>query len=162
MGNFTNMALAAQPDSRVIAVEPSIRLNNEFQTSVGLNDGFLSRVKLFRAFVGAFLAKQERVIVQEAKDYSGAGFINEREIIEAAGGKVDFLKCDIEGGEFGLLVPGSQLLRVTRKLACEVHGFAGPVDDFIEGIRQSGFRILFLKRDPDGTTTFLARRVSEG
>jgi len=158
MGNFTCLALAADPDTRVVAVEPSRSLNDVFALSVGLNPGYLPRVRLIRAFVGEQGEKQYRARVCEAEDYGGAPFLTEEDLLGAVGPRVDFLKCDIEGSEFGLLKPGSLLLSVTRKLACEVHAFAGDVTGFVKAIRQSGFEILHLQRDEDGTSTFLARR----
>jgi hypothetical protein len=85
--------------------------------------------------------------------------MTEEELLEATSLKcVDFLKCDIEGGEFGLLHRESALLRMTRKLAIEVHAFAGDVQTFIHMLKEVGFTVRHIQRDPDGTATVLARR----
>lgn len=158
MGNFTCLSLAAHPDTRVIAIEPSRSLHDALIASVGLNPGFIERVRVVRAFVGGFEAKQQTALQTQAEDYGDAALLTERELLQLAGERIDFLKCDIEGSEFDLLKPGSRLLQATRKLACEVHAFAGDVEKFMGGVAMSGFRILHVKRDADGTATFLAKR----
>lgn len=58
MGNFTCIALAADPTTHVIAIEPSRTMNKRFMESVGLNEGFLPRTRLVHAFIGAAGDKQ--------------------------------------------------------------------------------------------------------
>lgn len=158
MGNFTALALAAHPDTRVVAVEPSRALNEAFVASVGLNPGFLDRVQLIRAFVGVS-GKANSLIEAQADDYRDATWLSPEELVQIVGPRIDFLKCDIEGGEFDLLRANGGILKITRKMACEVHAFAGDVRRFIEKVvRVSGFELLHVKYDPDGTATFLARR----
>lgn len=159
MGNFTNLALAHGAAS-VVAVEPSSALNAEMRSSVELNPGFADRVKLLRTFVGAPDGKQAALESNPA--YRGIGWLSEDDLIEQGRiGAIDFLKCDIEGGEYALLTPDSRVLKMTRKLAVEVHSFAGDVDKFVQTIVMSGFRILYVQRDPDSTVTLLAKRAQE-
>lgn len=158
MGNFTNLALACGPNVRVVAVEPSAGLNEAFRASVGLNRGHAERVKLIRAFVGR---RSEKIVsaIQSDRNYADAPWISESQLIEIGKlSKIDFLKCDIEGGEFGLLDRNSKLLAMARSLAIEIHAFEGNVDGFIEDLRTCGFSVASIKRDPDGTATVLARR----
>jgi len=158
IGNFTNLALAHGSDVRVVAVEPSSGLNSTFRNSVGLNAGFLERVTLISAFVGSMGVTQE--LLKNDGNYASARWMSEDDLIVAGKlEKIDFLKCDIEGGEFSLLGPQSKLLSMTKSLAIEVHHFAGNVDDFIDMLKGCGFSILALKRDPDGTATVLAERA---
>jgi FkbM family methyltransferase len=157
MGNFTNLALAHGDNVRVVAVEPGRDLNASLRASVGLNDGYSERVKLIRAFVG-LAADTQRSMLTDAQ-YADAQWLSEDELIAMAGiDRVDFLKCDIEGGEFGLLTPQSKLLRMAQSLAIEIHHFAGSVDQFLDMLRECGFTVLAVQRDPDGTATALARR----
>ena len=157
MGNFTNLALASHPDVRVVAVEPSLSLNNVFRQSVGLNPGFLDRVLLVQAFVGSLGPKQ--IELMRDPDYNGAPVLSEEELIAHAKlDKIDFLKCDIEGSEFGLLRGPSRILEMTRKIACEVHAFAGDPEELLEHVRAAGFEIGPLQPAADGSVTFLARR----
>ena len=92
--------------------------------------------------------------------YMGAEWISEDQLIEQAGlTRVDFLKCDIEGGEFGLLHPESKLLAMTKKIAIEVHSFAGDVEQFLNMLVTQGFTLKYVQRDPDGTVTALGSRL---
>lgn len=159
MGNFTNLALAHGSNVKVVAVEPNSGSINTFMRSIDLNPGFRDRVKLIRAFVGTMGEKQERLRAN-GFDYNGAVWMSEDDLISAANLKsIDFLKCDIEGGEFDLLAEGSNLLAMTKVLAIEVHSFAGDVDSFLKSVEERGFTMLSKKYDPDGTCTALAKRL---
>jgi FkbM family methyltransferase len=158
MGNFTNLALAHGEHVRVVAVEPSDMMNAVFNRSVSLNNGHIDRVVLIRAFVGTGVDKHNNLVTQDAA-YMDAPWMSEKEIIES--GKlstINFLKCDIEGGEFGLLNKNSKLLSITQKLAIEVHAFAGDVNKFLRELEQSGFIFLCQDWASDGLCTVLAER----
>lgn len=158
IGNFTNLALAHGNNVRVVAVEPNILLNEAFRKSQSVNDGFESRTRLLRAFVGASESMREEF--SGLPTYRGASFMSETELVDALGAaRVDFLKCDIEGGEFALLRPDGLLLRMTRKLAIEIHSWAGDVAAFIVMLERQGFVIKASKFDPDGSCTLSAIRT---
>jgi FkbM family methyltransferase len=157
MGNFTNLALAHRPRLRVFAVEPSHAFLRSMQTSLALNDGFLERVKVVQAFLGH--ASSTQLDLSNDPSYAGISWMTEDQLLAATNLKcVDFPKCDIEGGEFGLLHRESALLRMTKKLAIEVHAFAGDVQAFIHMLQEVGFAVKHIQRDPDGSATVLARR----
>jgi FkbM family methyltransferase len=159
MGNFTNMALAHGDKVRVVSIEPNLALNAKFETSVGLNSGFRDRVTLIRGFLGN-KADATSELVETASVYAGAPWMTEDALIEAGSlDRVDFLKCDIEGGEYGLLGPHSRLLKMTRSLAIEIHSFAGDVDGFIDMLRGEGFAIRGCMDSPDHTVILLAERA---
>ena len=161
IGNFTNLALAMDPTVRVVAVEPSRDLNQRFLTSVGLNEGFLDRAQLIRAFVGTQSDKVARATASDPA-YAGVDWLGEEELIRRAGvSRVDFLKCDIEGGEFGLIEGPSPLLSMTQAIACEVHAFAGDVNSFLRAIASQGFTIGPTQWDRDGSVTFVAKRMAQ-
>jgi FkbM family methyltransferase len=161
MGNFSALALASHPTVRVIAVEPSIDMNDRFVKSLGLNDGFLDRTELIRGFMGRPSAKISEVLKSDP-NYADAAWISETEFIQRTGiDHIDVLKCDIEGGEFGLLGRDSRILAMTAALACEVHSFGGDVGAFLAGIEASGFDLGPMQRDSDGTVTFVAKRTRE-
>jgi hypothetical protein len=127
------------------------------KASLALNDGFAERVSV----VQAFLCHTSSMQLELSKDpsYAGTSWMTEEELLEATSLRcVDFLKCDIEGGEFGFLHRESALLRMTRKLAIEVHAFAGDVHAFIHMLKEVGFTVRHIQRGPDGTATVLARR----
>lgn len=156
MGNFTNLALALGA-SRVVAIEPSRVLNDQMHSSLALNPGFSGRVMLLRTFVGGPDGMQASLDSDPA--YHGVGWMNEDSLIERSGiDGIDFLKCDIEGGEYALLTSSSRILAMTQKIAVEIHSFAGDVDGFIQMLVTQGFEILHVQRDPDRTATVLAKR----
>jgi FkbM family methyltransferase len=155
-GNFTKLALAHGNSVRVIAVEPSKILNEAFMASLSLNHGFSERTKLIRAFLGAYANK----ILETNQNYHDAPWISEDELIQMAGiDRVDFLKCDIEGGEFDLLGRNSKLLKLTKAIAIEIHAFAGDVDKFVAVLRDVGFHVLNRTNGPDGSCILLASRT---
>lgn len=160
LGNFTNLALAHGANITVLAVEPGKHMNAAFSRSLGLNVGHIDRSQLVSAFVGLMAVKQTSAM--EDHNYVGAEWISEQELIKRGDiDHIDFLKCDIEGGEFGLLTADSELLKMTQSLAVEVHHFAGDVDRFLQMLRDHEFTILDVQRDGDGTATALATRRPE-
>jgi len=157
MGNFSNLALAHGPNVRVIAVEPNIALNQEYWRSLALNPGFTGRATLRRAFLGEESTKQQEL--RSDPRYAGVEWLTEDEFLASCSvDRVDFLKCDIEGGEFALLRRGGRLLGMARRLAIEVHRFAGDVEAFIAMLDAEGFEVRAIQREVDGTATVLAAR----
>lgn len=158
MGNFTNLALAHGPNVKVVAVEPSLAMNKSFVNSVNLNLGFIERTTLIRVFLGK-PNKKIVGLIGDDPNYTDVPWIDEPELIARAGlGRIDFLKCDIEGGEFALLGKNSKLLSMAKSIAAEVHAFAGDVPAFLQILRDRGFAILDEQWAPDGSCTVLAKR----
>jgi FkbM family methyltransferase len=155
MGNFTNLALALDPTVKVIAVEPNIHWNRLFVNSVNLNVDHLARTTIVRAILGEFAER-----LKGDENYAGAERITEDQLLERLKvPRIDFIKCDIEGGEFGLLARGSKLLGMARALACEVHAAAGDMSGFIADIEAAGFTIGPTQHAADGlSATFVAKR----
>lgn len=158
IGNFSNLALAHGPNVKVFAVEPSKTLNKHFIQSLSLNNGFLNRFTLISAFFGS---KIESILnkVKGDPDYTNIEFISEIELLNKIGvHKIDFLKCDIEGGEFFLIEKESILLDITKSIAIEVHAFAGDVYNFINEIELRNFKIIDLDFYKDGSCIILAQK----
>lgn len=159
LGNFTNLALSFGKNVRVVAVEPHIGANSRLLRSVGLNSGYLQRVTLIPAFLGLMSQRQEQMKSSDA-NYSRTRWITEEQLIEEGNlTKVDVLKCDIEGGEFGLLHRESKLFRMVRSVAVEVHAFAGDVNRFMDDLEALGFSIVAVTPAPGGSATVLAKRL---
>ncbi|UZR28743.1 FkbM family methyltransferase [Methylococcus mesophilus] len=157
IGNLTNLALAHGSSVRVNSVEPGLILNDSYKKSISLNDGFIERTQLVRASVGKMGAIQSSML--DVKQYKGAEWISEDELVSSTQlSKIDFLKCDIEGGEFDLLHSSSKMLQMTRKIAIEIHQSAGDVDGFIEMLVAQGFELKSIQREPDGSATVLGTR----
>lgn len=153
MGNFTNLALAHHDSVRVISVEPSLLLNQYFDYSLNLN-GWGDRALLLRGFIGSLPDK-----IGNDDNYKDARVIDQSEILTyCKGRRIDFMKCDIEGGEYHFLDDHS-LLDNTDMLAIEIHAFAGNPNIFLQFIKEIGFNIQRIKSEPDGTCTCLAYRT---
>lgn len=158
VGNFTNLALAHGGAVRVVAVEPSLALNEAFEKSVGGNPGFRSRVTLIRGFLGEPCEKQ-LALTRDDRNYRDAEWLSEAGFLEKAGiDRIDFLKCDIEGGEFALLGPGSRLVDMTRSLAVEIHAFSGDVESLVASLGARGLIPRHRDNHPDGSCVLLASR----
>jgi len=138
MGNFSAMALAANPTVRLIAIEPSAPLGAKWATTMALN-GFQGRAQLCRAFIGIFTDKQ-RSDFENDPAYGDAPTINENEFLQRyAIDHIDFLKCDIEGSEFFMTEPGSRLLDLADRIAIELHDFGGDPQHFLDVLKEKGF-----------------------
>lgn len=138
MGNFSAMALAANPTARLIAVEPSAVLGGKWTATMAANN-FGPRAQLCRAFLGDFTEVQLND-VRTSADYASAPQLAESDFLARYGiDRIDFLKCDIEGSEFFLIEPGSRMLDITERLAIEVHDFGGRAQDFIDALKERGF-----------------------
>jgi FkbM family methyltransferase len=125
MGNFANLALAHGPRVRVVAVEPKHENNSFFWELLRCNPGHEERATLLQAFVGNRTAVQTR-ISEHGDACAAARWLTPEELIEECGlHRINFLKCDIEGSEFGLRSSGSPLLAMTHSLAAEVHAWGG-------------------------------------
>ena len=133
-------------------------MNERFMRSVGGNAGFLERVVLIRGFIGEACPKQAKLLA-EAEEYKSSPWLSEADFFAESGmDRIDFLKCDIEGGEFSVLVPPSRFLDLATTVAVEIHAFAGPVDKVVGGLTGQGFRILSRDNHPDGSCVVLASR----
>lgn len=158
LGNFTNLALAHGTSVRVVALEPSRLMNERFERSVSSNNGFRQRVKLIRGFLGEATPKQARILAEQS-EYGDAPWLSESQFFAEAGiDHIDFLKCDIEGGEFSILHTSGPFLAMSHTVAVEIHSFAGPVDMVVERLTGSGFTVLSRDNHSDGSCVLLARK----
>lgn len=140
MGNFSVMALAANPTARLIAVEPSARGVAKWQANIRAN-GFDNRATICRAFVGRFTAQQDSDVSGDPH-YADVERLDEADFITRYGiERIAFLKCDIEGSEYFLADPDSRLLDMTDRLGIELHAFGGDVQAFLDMLVRRGFRI---------------------
>ena len=158
VGNFTNLALAHGPAVKVLAVEPSRSLNRDFKLSVGQNNGFLERVNLHRGFIEQPCQKTQ-AIVENDSDYRDAPWLRVRDLLNLHGiSHIDFLKCDIEGGEYDALGEGSELVDMTEAIAVELHAFAGDPEALVQSLVARGLMPQAREDYPDGSCVLLARR----
>lgn len=125
-----------------------------------MNSGHAERAVLIKGFLGTPGDKQISIIAEDPTNYADVPWITEDALIRMGKiVKIDFLKCDIEGGEFDLLSEKSRLLEMTRSLAVEVHAFAGDVEKFAQNLIDKGFTIRSRADASDGSTVILAARL---
>ena len=160
MGNFTLLALAHGPGVKVVGAEPNLALNERFRRQMALN-GWADRVALDRCFIGGRDGVQQELLGNP--DCSGAEFLDQEAFVKRHGlERIDFLKCDIEGGEFRLFGPESLLLKTTRQLAVEVHDHAGDRHEFIKMLERSGFEVGQVMHLPHDCIVHAKRGTTRG
>jgi FkbM family methyltransferase len=155
-GYFT--AAAAGAGNRVIAVEASRPRVAAIQELTKLNGW--QRVAICNAFIGG--ATQHQDDQQAIPDHDGVPYISIEELVARYGvERIDFLKCDIEGSEFGLFFGpcGSRLLEMTNRLAMEVHYDSGDVRALLGLLERSGFRTL-IQSESAGDCIVRAHKVA--
>jgi hypothetical protein len=146
MGNFTMLALASGPRVRVVAVEPNPALCRLLERQLRTN-AWAERCVVINAFVGELTD----TVTLEGPDGAPcgpakpAGFA---EVFAATGGRIDLLKCDIEGSEFGLLTSGSGWLESASQVAMEVHFDMGQVATMEGRLAAAGFVVHRARTNP--------------
>jgi FkbM family methyltransferase len=158
MGNFTLLALGHGPQVRVVCVEADRACIPKVERSLATN-GWAGRARIINAFVGGTTGYQSDL--EAAEGGRGVPHLSSEAFLAQAGlaeGRVDFLKCDIEGSEFELLASGSPLLGMTDQLAVEVHKNVGRTDAMRNVLRAAGFEVKIARTSPPADI-LLARRA---
>jgi len=156
IGNFTMLALAANPTARVIAVEAGKDLAKTLESTAKLN-GFGDRVTVCRALIGKVTKVQESML--DSSRYDDVKMVSEAEFLSRyAIERIDFLKCDIEGSEFAFLDPDSRLIDLADRIAIEIHGGAGDAHAFIAALEAKGFTMVDVVWDGDDCIALAKRR----
>ena len=138
-GTFTLLALAHGPCVRVVSVEPH-RVHGEALRRQAALNGWAGRVALERGFIGGRGGVPRKIL--EDPGCAGAGLLDQETFVKKHRlDRIDFLKCDIEGGEFELFAAESPLLEITRQLAVEVHDHAGDRHEFMSTLERRGFEV---------------------
>jgi FkbM family methyltransferase len=156
MGNFTILALASGPAVRVVAVEPDATRTALLERQLEIN-GWRDRCVVVKAFVGPRPDLDGETPVQPG--------VSDRRLSEAdflgmlGAERIAFLKCDIEGSEFGLLTRDSKLLERTDRIAMEVHDKAGDRGALTAVLRESGFDVWTPRVNPQDAIVLGRRRT---
>ncbi|MEM6334246.1 MAG: FkbM family methyltransferase [Planctomycetota bacterium] len=160
-GVFTMLALSSSPTAEVTAVEVDPKYNDERSKMLELN-GWGDRLRLVPAFIGPPSPLTDELVAKIRACGHPAEVLTEGELLERMGAeRIDFVKCDIEGSEYGLLHEQSELLRRTDRLAIELHTNVGDGDGFIAMLERLGFETRVVHRI--GETILLnARRPGLG
>lgn len=143
--------LAAVAGARVFAVEAQDEFRSCIESNLALNN-CEARVTIEIGLLGAGTG-----LFGDAEAMRSASHLTQMPQQLDLGGimrahgveRIDFLKCDIEGAEFGLFGGESSWLDVTQRIAMEVHGKFGDPSVLVEQLRKKGFSVEL--RDPQLT-----------
>jgi hypothetical protein len=141
-GLFTLLALASHPQNRCITVEADASFVRLIESNLKLN-GWEDRCQLHAGVIGEPLGVLETA---SPKDLSPA--IDQQEIADSISGRIDFLKVDIEGSEYGVLTPDSPLLQLADQVAMEVHDLQEPLEVLLRTLDDAGFEHRLIDQNP--------------
>lgn len=161
MGNFTILALATSPSTRAICVEADAATAAKLRRSLAQN-GWEDRAMVIEAFVGGHLNLQHATPSEVGGEglESATPTISIDELLRRGDiDRIDFLKCDIEGSEFGLLDAPNALVDRADRIAMEVHKTVGDSERLKRFLQECGFRI-FTHRHNAHDEIVLASRVN--
>lgn len=153
IGSFGLLALAHNKNVKVISVEPSKILNMYQVKNLELNKGYSDRIKIINTFVG-----KNYDLSIDPREYSEITMTEQDLISELEIKHINFLKCDIEGGEFELFSGNSKLLQISDQIGMEIHSFAGDPNTLISNIKFHGFNVIRETWETDGSCTIIARK----
>ena len=153
MGALTTLALAHGNQVRIVAVEADPAECQRLRKNLELN-GWIDRATIVNAFVGGQTQFQQQLALAERS--ASVSTVSEQELLDRAGGRISFLKCDIEGSEFQLFNSGSPLLAASDQIAIEIHPDEGNSEQMLELLKAAGFKLQIEYSSP--TVTVLGRR----
>jgi FkbM family methyltransferase len=143
-GLFT--VLAARRCGRVVAVEAQSRFLEEIERNARLN-ACADRVTLVFGLLGAGSGLfGDPANLRAASHYAlDPPRLSMRDVLQrGAIDRIDFLKVDIEGSEFGLLSGDVSWLDCVRRIAMEVHCGFGDPHALARCLEARGFTVQFL------------------
>lgn len=136
--NVGGFGLSVAPYAKnVLMIEPLFY--EELQNNVKLN-----RFDNVRA-LNCALSKDKQVQCSYIHRTETSEGFTLAEFIKIAGGHVDFLKCDCEGGEWCIR---PEELKGIRRIEIEIHSFNGEnKDDFINMLKDCGYNVTTTKNN---------------
>jgi FkbM family methyltransferase len=135
-GAFTVFALTEAPNAEVYSVEAQPELIEILKNNIEQN-GYEKRAVIECAVVGGFYdewTKSLRESHPQVKEFNIHEYISHV-------GTCDFLKCDVEGGEFPLFEGDLTWTQAVKRMALEYHPNQGNVDELEKLLNQQGFQI---------------------
>jgi FkbM family methyltransferase len=150
VGVFT--VLAAKLARRVVAVEAQVGFVEELRENLRQN-GCLDKVAIEHGLIGGSRGMlSDEAELRSASHYKGVAppplamsDLLQKHAIQA----IDFLKMDIEGSEFDVLLRDNDWLSITRRIAMEVHCDYGSVDDLRAELLGRGFRVWLFDEESE-------------
>jgi FkbM family methyltransferase len=153
-GLFTMQAVTSAKNVSGFSVEAEIDRCEQIQKVLGLNN-IKTDVKVINAFVGGPTTFGREFRANAANQQ--VPVLSQRDLLDQINVKrIDLLKCDIEGSEFGLFTAQNDLLAITQQLALELHPDSGDAEALIASIQAMGFETNIHPQGP--TFILLARR----
>lgn len=116
VGVFTIFVLSANPVCRVYSVEAQPELVEALKRNLTAN-GLESRCQIFNGFIGEATTEWAVSFLEEHPEVKS---LDTSEFFSNLG-RVDFLKCDIEGAEFGLFTEATDWTRKVSQISAEYH-----------------------------------------
>ena len=135
-GAFTVFAAIEAPDARIEAVEIQSHLVQAIQHNV-IQNRCEDRVSVRCAVVGGSHNQWTKSVLKdhpEIKKFDIEEYIAQVEVC-------DFLKCDVEGGEFLLFEGRLNWTKAVQKMALEFHPQEGDVNRLEETLKRQGFDV---------------------
>ena len=135
-GAFTVFALAEAPQARVHAVEAQPELLEAAKQNIQQNN-YGDRATLECSVVGGFYDDWTNALQQKHPYLTTFDICKYIEKV----GTCDFLKCDIEGGEFQLFQGDLSWTQSVKTMSLEFHPTEGNVDELETKIKSQGFQV---------------------
>lgn len=135
-GAFTIFSLVEAPNARIHAVEAQAEVLKILQTNVKQN-GYEERVTSECAVVGGFYDDWTQSLLQINPDYPVFDIHNYMSRVDT----LDFLKCDVEGGEFNLMKGDLSWTKKVKNMALEYHPDKGDVKELENTLKSLGFDV---------------------
>jgi precorrin-6B methylase 2 len=128
------LARLASPDGWVCGIDADERLAETLRHTVARNTHLLSHIEIISAMLGSEVDRTRR---QDTFDHL---------VFERGYPLPQFIKCDIEGGEYGVLRGAARTIaRASPRLLIEVHA-ATTEQDCVEFLRGQGYRLTIIDR----------------
>jgi hypothetical protein len=134
-GLFTAFALLEAPEACIQAVDAQRDLLQSVRSNIARLDS--SRVTIECAFVGEMHTDWALSLREHDPEI---GEFDVRGYLEAVG-HCDFMKCDVEGGEFSFFRGDLSWTEAIGAMAIEVHPEYGDVGELASSLRRAGFRV---------------------
>jgi len=134
-GIFTTFALLEAPEARIRAVDAQRDLLQSARNNIARLDS--SRVTFECAFVGDMRTDWSLSLREQDPEIREFDI---RRYLEAVG-HCDFIKCDVEGGEFSVFQGDLSWTDAVGAMAIEVHPEYGDAGELVASLRRAGFRV---------------------
>jgi len=135
-GAFSIFALAEAPQAKIHAVEAQMLMSEALSHNAQQNK-YSERLTIETAVVGGFhndWTQKERIKNPNLQIFDISSYM---ERVESC----DFLKCDVEGGEFSLFQGDLDWTQVVKSMAIEYHPGCGAVDELENKLCDLGFHV---------------------